>query len=1026
MLPTEHIVRKLERKYPHLERVAPAVFRGVDEYNDRPYAVRYFDLNDDLLSAAGRLHEYQESLLGMSYFNVESKADLRWNHYLYFVIATPRVDKAFLRAKATVESDREYTRKVVVTEGELDGVLDDLHFGVQSPEGFPSDPISIWADTLDKHNLGFIVDQTLQVPAVVRHIAEGDQRPVLRPPAIPRLDSAEEAVSNDRLANIAIRGFREYPVQKRFDFGDVNLILGVNGVGKTSLLEAIEYLFCGKTRRAGSILQRTSVSGSLAEAKLILETTTATSQAKLRSRHLVWYGKSELRTLTLHDSFSKFNFLDTDAAVRLSVETSRERIIDDLAQLLLGAEASKALDRFGRVARQLADRKKTIEKDIAIRDLRRSDAAARLQLLREAPRESDSLFSDLLVCLRNAAWFQLPSDKRQTDQLSASLQTVLVNVAILRSAGHTIPADFAELDAAVQNLADTERAIDRLSKQEVGRMREDARTRQALHQVTKRNEAIDALAPIVGAGVSEFHRERQSLERQLGERTAFLAEAEAAVGNLPSDETFRRTMLSKAVVEWTAAVGAADVKIDAAKRALAAFELTQNLLNSLRQRLRSSAREIMRHTGDTTHCPLCEAEYSEAELDKRIEGVTEGFVTGESDRLRSELQTAETLHQQRWSELEALRALERYLQADPAKTSLDEAIRLVTRGRELVGGLVSELNAVQKALRAQEEKGWTIGRLIELASTAQIPESEISSDGIEGTRVVIRDEQKRLLGSINRLEAQAQEAQARMAEIGGAYGLSNPTIAEVARVVLARRSAAEDRRRAIAALRDRLNLADMHSTSELEATLREAQGLAGRLRTALAKERQDTEAIDLETKLTNDAVAEIKGLRVKLRRIDSAASVLKDLASQQSERVLAETVLRENAANIASTFARIHAPNEFDLVVVDDGLTIVRRGGGNVNLDEMSSGQRAAYALSLFLAMNERLRSGPRVLLLDDPVAHVDDINTLSLLDHLRDIALSGGLQIFFATADSKIGALFGRKFRFLGDRFVQIELTRE
>ena len=92
----------------------------------------------------------------------------------------------------------------------------------------------------------------------------------------------------------------------------------------------------------------------------------------------------------------------------------------------------------------------------------------------------------------------------------------------------------------------------------------------------------------------------------------------------------------------------------------------------------------------------------------------------------------------------------------------------------------------------------------------------------------------------------------------------------------------------------------------------------------------------------------------------------------------------------------------------------------------MSSGQRAAYALSLFFAMNERLRSGPKVLLLDDPVAHVDDINTLSLLDHLRYLALSDERQIFFATADSKIGALFGRKFRFLGDGFVQIELARE
>ena len=180
-MPTEQIVTKLERRYPRLERVTDAVFRGVDVYKDRPYAVRYFDLSEDLLSAAGRLHEYQDSLLGISYFNAESQADLRWNHYLYFVTATPRFDKAFLRAKATIEADKQYARKMVVTEAELDGVLDDRDFGVASPEGLPPDALSIWADTLNKHNLGVVGDETLQVPAVVRHIAAGERRPVFSP-----------------------------------------------------------------------------------------------------------------------------------------------------------------------------------------------------------------------------------------------------------------------------------------------------------------------------------------------------------------------------------------------------------------------------------------------------------------------------------------------------------------------------------------------------------------------------------------------------------------------------------------------------------------------------------------------------------------------------------------------------------------------------------------------------------------------------------------------------------------------------
>ena len=91
----------------------------------------------------------------------------------------------------------------------------------------------------------------------------------------------------------------------------------------------------------------------------------------------------------------------------------------------------------------------------------------------------------------------------------------------------------------------------------------------------------------------------------------------------------------------------------------------------------------------------------------------------------------------------------------------------------------------------------------------------------------------------------------------------------------------------------------------------------------------------------------------------------------------------------------------------------------------MSSGQRAAYALSLFLAMNSHLVNGPRVLLFDDPVAHIDDMNALSFIDQLRDLAIKESRQIFFATADNKLAGLFRQKFRFLGEDFHEIKLVR-
>jgi len=77
--------------------------------------------------------------------------------------------------------------------------------------------------------------------------------------------------------------------------------------------------------------------------------------------------------------------------------------------------------------------------------------------------------------------------------------------------------------------------------------------------------------------------------------------------------------------------------------------------------------------------------------------------------------------------------------------------------------------------------------------------------------------------------------------------------------------------------------------------------------------------------------------------------------------------------------------------------------GSEASLSEISSGQRAAFALSIFLAQNAQLTLAPPVILMNDPIAHVDDLNSLSFLDYLREIALTNQRQIFFATADDKL-----------------------
>ena len=326
MINIENAQGILRQRYPDLEAVGDGIFRGVDRHADREYAVRYFDLNDDLTQTSKSIKSYQEQVLSDAYFASQSPTDLRWNHYLYFVTSAKQAeDSEFKHSKATVEADREYARKQVVLEEDLASVIAP-RVPAKATSELPPDLASTWTRRLDVSGLGFVLDDRISVPEVVRRIAVGQKESVGHVASPTALLPAEVAATGRFLKHLTIHGFRPHPTEKRHPLGRVNLIVGSNGVGKTSLLEAIEYTYCGRTRRPAVFSADTSVIAEMVGTDEKLASSTST--VRLRARHSNWYAKTELRTVTIEDSFCKFNFLDTDAAVRLSVATSSEQVGD--------------------------------------------------------------------------------------------------------------------------------------------------------------------------------------------------------------------------------------------------------------------------------------------------------------------------------------------------------------------------------------------------------------------------------------------------------------------------------------------------------------------------------------------------------------------------------------------------------------------------------------------------------------------------------------------------------------------------
>jgi len=188
----------------------------------------------------------------------------------------------------------------------------------------------------------------------------------------------------------------------------------------------------------------------------------------------------------------------------------------------------------------------------------------------------------------------------------------------------------------------------------------------------------------------------------------------------------------------------------------------------------------------------------------------------------------------------------------------------------------------------------------------------------------------------------------------------------------------------------------------------------GKLRESAKKRLQDAEKRLLAVTATHD-------------RVTRAISVLRQIIDDPKEQHLSN-YLEANLDAIRSIFSKIHVPREFRSLTVhvqDAQIVLEDLRGKQRRIEHISSGQRTALTLAIFLTLNQAASRAPRLLIFDDPVTYVDDLNTLAFFDYLREIAIVGDRQIIFATANAKLANLFDKKFDFLGESYKRYDLLR-
>lgn len=1025
----EELKTRVAQAYPDVEQVDAHVVRFYKRTNANiPFSAYYLEISPGLPDTEAELRQYIERVIGSRYF--DEPRSLQWNTYLYFIRNAQALrEPAAHEAKKFIESNREYARKFVIDESKLDRVLWPSLVQPTEYQGH-IDVASRWADVLAQPHL---IEAVFGQHALAdrKRLIDGTKSPPEQSDGIKGNEPQADGLL-PRLRRIEISQYRPCLQDRAFRFADVNLLVGVNGCGKTSLLEAIELYYCGRTRRN----LRTEENY-----RFTIETEEGTSKTVSNDRPeqvfrdcaRSWFGIKQPRNQPsrLCDAFGRFCFLNTDAAIDLSRDGA-SNIGDDLARLLVGSDASVVWQEIERLAGDVTtDLRRDSKRGSEVAEMLKSVT----ELLAESSavkKRSNSLRTALRDTLRRNEW---ASDYRQAE---AAVESLVEELSELRSVAQlSTSLDWLDSPITLSACQEFVSTVDRLivaQRPEVQRLESLIARHAQLAAERIRNEQtitlIAELRRLVEAGVerraNELAEHRKvvtgtvqllaGIDKQLLEVTKTI-DGNASIAELVDSVVQEIARLSSSLKD---AQDAAHQFASARERSIA-----------LAQQLRSVATKII---GDqaANECPLCHTRFAPGELSRHMAMGIDDHVEAAAQKLLANVaQLKENVLQ-----AEARERVIRQLGAFCVRAQVPNSSSLVNvlstiaetqRRSRKAQSCVDALTSEEASLRANGLSNDRMNAVrLELQSLGHTDSAQ-SLEDLAALRSTVED---RILN----ISAEEKSVAETMDQIRTAVRAAMHPFKASSDDLRAALSELEEQRTRTEAIYSRLmrflprfKWSGARPVAEWIVEVETVENLAAQLQTTLGSERVAESRYSETLQRKQDLEAEAKQLTDRVARLSEAAELFQQLKENHSLSTVTQAAMENNRKAIERIFSQIHSPAEFEKIEFNEDVWSISRKNSseNVRLTQVSTGQRAAFALSVFLAQNARLQTGPPVILIDDPIAHVDDLNCLSFLDYLRDVAMEGTRQIFFATASDKLGNLFQRKFDFLGDQFVRLDLAR-
>lgn len=1020
---------KITKRWGQVTQLEEEVLVAELTHNQKCYSVVFIDFFDDVVGRAEDLISFQDRMLGDKFFS--SQGDLRWNKYLYFLAGHNSLNHpGYLKAKTLIESDKDYARKRVVTEAELETLLNvseqfNLNDSVDS-----LNIVAEWERRLSNADL----DELLNRPSrkeVIYKIGNGTARRAQDSYIKSVSNPSDSLLTEQWLSSISIDRFRPVHDGKSYNFGQVNLIVGPNGTGKTSLLEAIEFFYCGANRRPGSKFAP-NISARIAGNPDLIKATTQANQIKARC--LNWYNRDEHLSRAILDPFTRYNFLDTDAAFRLSTELTPSEIPNDLNRLIVGADASTIWDYLNKIFPEIesaAERASDRLSDVAIK---LEEAEKELKELQNLPSNGKFFTETFRSSLKSLNWklpFGIEPLTSQTE--IERVQEALMHLKAILSAG----PNAINLKAVYKRIEEIDSAIDFARPMDSQRIELSQQIKNLEADATASTESAERLErwlTYVNTGFSSAYT--NYIEAKKFAQNALRKLGLYARGDIITIQNEYSTYsLDSALQEVRNKVEDWQFVISQLQDRLTSFDSAASSRSQVALQLQAAVKAVFENGHPEDDCPICHAKYSSAQMARFIDQITETL------RQPSELQTLTTQLTQAQQNLvhymELLKHLE-YLQRIAETLQLPSDVVCNSIPAKVFEFRQSLAEAESKLEIATKE--WTQLSNLDLnidehdyLKNALIQIFPDSHSLFDATVIVTSRDQllKYVSDTKKRLDELNQNLNLTILELTKLIGmlasdgwrghLINDIGINSFNLFKQEITSIESRVNALLSL---IDVDETKSFQELNSELVSIVGIHSEALLAISMESSASEKNKLISERVKQLSEDLKNAKDKKHNYQSAKEALESLIKEASIDKATQETLKLIGTQINDIFGRIHTPNEYEYVGSEDVILRTSATHDKRTLDQISTGQRAAFALSVFLAMNRSATSAPPALLIDDPIAHIDDLNALSFLDYLRDLTINTNRQIFFATADTRIASLFSRKFSFLAESFVKIELT--